>query len=246
MAMAWLTVLGIPAAVYVVGITALVFNASEKPQQPLLLIGAGLLSLGIYMFHRSNAAPSSQMQERHRLALKHQKVLFRFSAFCIFLSIFLFAIYAPILIFLAVASMVGVIMYGRKCILQPVRNYLYVKPFAVGVSIALFAWTLSGFSNSILVVLGFMLLCSSDALLCDLSDRDYDEATGCTTLAKNMGSWTTWLAALVLYICSGVLIPNPFGLIFLVLFFVPLLFQNSQRTAIDLRPMLVLLIAWSL
>ena len=244
--MAWLTVLGIPAAVYVASMTALMFYMNEKQQQPLLLLGAGTLTVAIYIFHRTSIVHIEPMQARHRLAIRHKKVFRMVSFLTLVLSVALFSMQHPIWELLVFCSIAGVIVYGRNVISKPLRNITYLKPFMVGTAIAMFAWALNEFSNLGLSPVLFILICSADALVCDVVDCAYDSASGCTTLASKYGVFGTWLIAGLLYVIAAIVFQSYVGWLFLLMFPVPLLFQKFMRTAVDIRPLLVLLLAWSL
>ncbi|MDP7009081.1 MAG: hypothetical protein QGI78_05870 [Phycisphaerales bacterium] len=244
--MAWLTVLGIPAALYVVGITALMFYVQGNEQNPILLIGSGLLTAGIYMFHRTSVDAVEPMQERHRLALRHKKIILAISYTLLVSAISVFAIHHPLTTLLVFCSLAGVIVYGRRTLTKPLRTFPFLKPFVVGSAIALFGWVLNDFSNSIITLLAFILICSADALVCDLVDCEFDTATGCITLAKKLGPRLTWCVAGVLYLVAAIELESPIGWIILLAFPLPSLFQTTLlRTCIDLRPILLLLIAWT-
>jgi hypothetical protein len=244
--MAWLTVLGIPAAVYVVCVAALMRFVNENSQDTFMLVGTGLLTMGIYIFHRTTVISVEPMQKRHQLSFRHRRVLLLFSFALLLFALIVFALHNPLAMFLVVGALLGVTVYGRKCISLPLRNVTYLKPFAVGISIALLAWSLNGFHNSTLTTSAFVLICSADALICDLVDRDYDKTSGCITLAQKLGSVKTWGVSLFLYVISVVILNAPVGWIFLALFPIPIFAKPVLRTAVDLRPLLVLLIAWSL
>tara|TARA_B100000959_G_scaffold279083_1_gene338606 strand:- start:2202 stop:2939 length:738 start_codon:yes stop_codon:yes gene_type:complete len=245
--MAWLTVLGIPAMAYVVGITALMFYLQDNVQNPILLIGAGLLTAGIYIFHRTLVVAVEPMQQRHRLALRYKKILFTISWFLLVLAIAAFAIHHPLSTLVVFCSLAGVIVYGRKTLINPLRTFPYLKPLVVGSAIALFAWLLNDFSNSFVTLIAFILICSADALVCDLVDCEFDTATGCTTLAKILGPHATWSIAGLFYLLAAIEWQSTIGWIFLIAFPLPLLLSTTVlRTCIDFRPLLVLLIAWTI
>ncbi len=244
--MAWLTVLGIPAGLYVVSITALLFYVSETKQNSLLLLAVGVLTVGIYMFHRTAITVNGQLQTRHRIALHHAPTLRRISWVLLLLACGLFALHHALAVLLVVGAFFGVMVYGRTILCKPLRNSTYIKPIAVGTSIAFFAWVLNDFSNTVHVLFAFVCICTADALLCDLVDCAYDEASGCHTLAASLRSSGTWICAGFLTLVGSLLLSSPVGWIILALF--PLLFlsQNMLRTAVDIRPCIVLLLAWSL
>jgi len=244
--MAWLSVLGIPAAVYVVSITALMFFLNKSPQNPLLLLGVGLLTFAIYIFHRASIESVEQMQRRHILSLRHKKKLLLISGVLFILATVLLAIIEPLQVLLVFTSVAGVLIYGRELVTKPLRNYLYLKPFAVGAAIASFAWVLNDCSNVVWTLGAFILLCSADALICDLVDYEYDVASGCHTIASRYSRVVVWCIAGSLYLAAACSLQMPVGWLFLLLFPVPLLMQKSLRTSVDVRPLLVLLLAWSL
>lgn len=249
--MPWITVLGIPAMVYVTSITALIFCVNEKPQNPLLLVGAGLLTTGIYIFHRTSIQAIEPMQDRHRLAIRHRKKLLFISGVMFLFAMALFAVHYPLTTLLVFCSLGGIVVYGRKTITKPLRTFPYLKPLAVGMGIALFAWALNDFSNSKVTVAAFILICSSDALLCDLVDREYDMASGCPTLALQLGEHWTWILATGVYSLAsiGLLLAieqTIIGLFLFIVFVVSLAFRRTDlRYLVDLRLTLVLLLAWA-
>jgi 4-hydroxybenzoate polyprenyltransferase len=244
--MAWLTVLGIPAGLYVASIVALMNALLGEKQNPVLLLAVVALTLGIYVYHRTTVVCVEPMQERHRIAIALTKKLRVLSTILLLVSAFVFATEKTVLSGMVLLAILGVVVYGRKTCIQPLRNNAYIKPIAVGSSIAVFAWALNDFSNTPWVLLAFVLLCSADALLCDLVDCAYDAASGCTTLAFRLGVHKTWCFAGVLYFCAFLCLGFPFGLLFLLLLPIPLLWPRFTRTLIDVRPLLVLLLAYSL
>jgi len=248
--MAWLTVLGIPAAIYVMCITALMFQVNERAQNPLLLFGVGVLTSGIYIFHRTSAMAIEPMQERHRLAIRHKKLLLLISLLLLICSIAIFAFHHPFSTILVFGSLAGVFAYGRKTVLQPLRMFPYLKPISVGTAIALFAWVLDDFSNSFVTLLAFSMICSADAFMCDLSDTEYDQASGCTTLASRLGSDWTWIIATVIYSVASIgllyaVVHTSIGLLLFLVIILSLAGRRiNSRFLVDLRLLLVLLLAW--
>ena len=248
--MAWLTVLGIPAAVYVMCITAIMFLVTEKPQNLFILIGTVFLTSGIYIFHRTTILEVGPMQKRHVIALSHKKVLFIISLVLLVFATTAFAMYRPLTTVLVVCSLVGVIAYGRKTIIRPLRMYPYVKPLVVGTAIALYGWVLNDYNNSFVTVLAFILICSADALTCDVVDSDYDTASGCHTLAIQLGKYWTWMIASVAFCFASIVLlfaieQTQIGLYLFITFVVSLVFRKyDARYVVDLRLGLVLLLAW--
>lgn len=241
-----MSVLGIPAAVYVVSIVALMVSLHEKPQNPLLLAGVGVLTAGIYIFHRVSILDVEPMQARHSLALGHKRVLYSISSLLLACALIIFASLEPWFIFLVGGAIVGIVVYGRKIVHAPLRNVTFLKPFAVGGAIAVFAWVLNDCANVGWTLGAFILLCSADALICDLVDCEYDIASGCQTLASKYSSVVIWSIAGSLYIVGAFCLQTTIGWLFLLLFLAPLLTPKSLRTSVDMRPLLVLLLAWSL
>ncbi|MBC8200540.1 MAG: hypothetical protein H8E86_00725 [Planctomycetes bacterium] len=244
--MAWMSVLGIPAAVYVMSIVALMVTISQKSQKPFLLVGVGVLSAGIYMLHRVSIVEVEPMQARHRIALQHRKSLYGVSFLLLMVALVIFGTLQPWLLVLASGAIVGVLVYGRKILHAPLRNRTFVKPFAVGSAIAVFAWVLNDCSNVTWTLGAFILLCSADALLCDLVDSKYDTATGCQTIASRYSTFVVWSIAGSLYIIGALSLQTTVGWLFLLLFPAPLFATKFLRTIVDVRPVLVLLLAWSL
>jgi len=248
--MVWMTVLGIPAAVYVMSVVALLFYVNEKSQNPLLLLGAGVLTSGLYIFHRVAIQPIEPMQNRHRFAIQHKKKLHTVSFLLCTLAIAIFALHHPLASLLVFGALAGVITYGRTTIVRPLRMYAFVKPIAVGCAIVLLGWVLNSCSNSLTTVLAFSLICSADAMMCDLPDRSYDQATGCQTLAANLGfNWTWGIATIVYCVASlGLLYAYEhvtIGFYLFVVFVASLTFRKfDPRFLVDFRLLLVLLLAW--
>ena len=247
--MVWLSVLGFPAAIYVASITALYFHILGHKFDPWAVFGSGLLAMGVYIFHRSSAQVSAGMQLRHRICVNHRKRLRIVSAIAVSISLAVLAMFHPVAPVLIIGAFVGVVLYGRHTWIVPVRNIMLLKPPAVGVSIAVLSWVLAGMPVEIFSTVALAMICSSDALLCDLDDREYDQATGCTTMALKLGTVRTWIVAAIAYVLGcGLLfflLHSSVGLLLLVAFPFPLLTMGrGLRTAVDLRPLGVLLIAW--
>lgn len=248
--MAWLTVLGVPAAVYVASMTALLYWVQGDALNPFAVIGSGLLAMGVYTFHRSVAQQSEHMQPRHRIAFTHRNGLHLISLIVSGAAFIVLMIYNPLAPLLILGAFTGIFLYGRGAWTPPIRNITLLKPLVVGTSIAGLAWVLAGMSIHLWPVFAIALICSADALLCDLEDRAYDEATNCRTLATRLGVQYTWLLTGCIYFlcCLSILywhLHSTIGLLFLIAFPLPMLFQKiGLRTIVDFRPLLVLLLAW--
>ena len=250
--MVWLTVLGIPAAVYVTSMTAIMFYINQQSFQPLFILGTALLTMGVYSLHRLSVVEVEPMQLRHKIAIKHRKSIRLASVLFLCCAVVVFALHQPLATLLVLGSILGMIVYGRETIIKPLRTVTILKPCVVGVSIAMFAWVLGNIQASLLALVALAIICSADAMVCDLVDKEYDAATGCTTMAKKLGDYSTWGVAVLLYLTAGMGIINtqlhsPIGYLFLVVFPIPLVFPISlRRTLIDVRPLLVLLLAWTI
>jgi len=248
--MAWLTALGIPAAIYVVSITALMFIVGSKTQNIFVLAGTFFLTAGIYIFHRTAIVAVEPMQNRHVIALRHKKKLLAISFVLLVISFIFFAMVHLITTLLVICSFAGVYAYGRKTIVQPLRMYPYAKPLIVGVAIALYGWVLNDFSNSTVTVIAFSLICSADALVCDVVDREYDVATGCNTLASRLGVFWIWIISTAMYCLATVVLLiaieySSMGLFLFIAYVISLPFRKYDvRYLVDLRLGLALLLAW--
>ena len=247
--MVWLSVLGFPAAIYVASITALYFHILGHKFDPWAVFGSGLLAMGVYIFHRSSAQVSAGMQLRHRICVNHRKRLRIVSAIAVSISLIVLAVLHPVAPILIVGAFVGVVFYGRHTWIVPIRNIMLLKPPAVGVSIAGLAWVLAGMPADVFSVVALAMICSADALLCDLDDREYDLATECTTMALKLGASRSWIVAVIAYSLGCGLFffhtQSNVGLLLLIAFPFPLLTMGKGfRTPVDLRPLGVLLIAW--
>ena len=247
--MPWLTALGIPAAIYIASMTALCMLVFGEKIDFWAVFSSGFLAMGIYIFHRSSVQACECMQLRHRICAKHRNQLMWLAVVVVLISLFgLLKVHvaAPLLI---VGAFAGVVVYGRRTWLPPIRNTMLLKPFAVGISISGFACVLVGMSSEIKGFCAVALLCSADALLCDLVDRSYDHETGCKTLAMELGVDRSWYIAGIAYLIScGLLyfsLNANIGLFFMILFFFPVVTMGRElRMAIDFRPLAVLLLAW--
>ncbi len=247
--MAWLSVFGVPAAIYVASMTALLMVVLGQKIDSWAVFGSGALAMGVYIFHRSSVQTCERMQPRHRICVKHQTRLRWVSAVVVLVSfIGLSSVHrvAPLLI---IGAFAGVVVYGRHTWIVPIRNIMLLKPPTVGVSIAGLAWVLAGMPLHVGSVVAIAMICTADALLCDLEDRVYDQATDCHTLATKLGTRRSWIVAGVIYLisCGWIFLyqQESVGMFFLIAFLLPITtLGRGLRTVIDLRPLAVLLIAW--
>ena len=247
--MAWFCVLGVPAAIYVASMTAVMMLVHGQKIDPWAVFASGVLAMGVYIFHRSSVQVSEHMQPRHHMCVTHQRRLQLASVLVVLVSLIGLLKVHPVAPLLVIGAFIGVVLYGRHTCIVPIRNIMLLKPLAVGVSITGLAWVLMGMPLVVVPIIAIALICSADALLCDLDDRAYDQATGCNTLAMKLGATRAWIIAGVVYLISCGLIyfclQEMVGIIFLLVFLVPIVTMGRGiRTAIDLRPLGVLLIAW--
>ena len=151
------------------------------------------------------------------------------------------------LLFIVVAAVVGIIAYGKKTLMRPLRTFTYMKPLAVGCGIAFFAWYVVGMPANIAPMIGIAFVCTADALLCDIDDCAFDVATGCQTLANQLGAAWAWGICVLLYTLAMSFFTPVVGLGFMFLFPLPLLVRTIDvRFIVDVRPLLILLLAWVL
>ena len=245
--MSWVTVLGIPAAIYIASITALMFRLLDMPMSWFAALGSGSLAVSVYTLHRSSIHTCEHMQKRHTIALQYKLLLQIISVLSLVASAIFFWLVHDNLLLLIVTAPIGIIVYGRKTLIEPVRTFMFLKPIVVGGGIAFFAWFVAGMPSNYMFVVGFFLICSADALLCDLNDRKFDHATGCETLAIKLDTVWVWVVSFGLYGLALSFLQPTIGMLFVFLFPLPLLLQVlDMRFIVDTRPLLVLLIAWVL
>lgn len=247
--MAWLSVLGFPAAIYVASMTALLIHMLGQKFDPWAVFGSGLLAMGVYIFHRLSVQECESMQQRHRICVRYRNHLRIASAIAVSVSLIVLAVFHPVAPVLVVGACIGVVFYGRHTWIVPIRNIMLLKSPAVGGSIAVLAWVLAGMPADVLSVVALAMICSADALLCDLEDREYDQATGCITIALKLGTRCSWIIAGIAYLIGcGLLffhMHTNVGLLLLIAFpFPAATMGRGLRTAIDFRPLGVLLLAW--
>lgn len=245
--MAWVTVLGIPAAIYIASITALIFKLLDIPLSLFVALGSGSLAVSVYTLHRSSIRSCEHMQKRHIIALQYKHLLQIISVLTLVTSAISFWLVRDNLLLLIISAPIGIIVYGKNTLIKPIRTFTYLKPVAVGGGITFFAWFVAGLPTNYMPVAGFFLICSADALLCDLNDRKFDYETGCETLAFKLDTVWVWIVSLGLYGLAMSFLQPTIGMLFVFLFPLPLLLQVlDMRFLVDTRPLLVLLIAWVL
>ena len=138
---------------------------------------------------------------------------------------------------------------------QTISCYFHftIKPVAIGGGIAFFAWSLIsltgglvGEPSAIFPAIILAIFCSCDALICDLEDIEFDLSNGCKTLASQMQPRNIWLLTSLCFIFLSFFLPVKIQLIAICLIPLPLFKMLNTRLIVDLRPALVLLIAWAI
>ena len=246
--MALLTALGIPAGIYIASIVSLMQWVVFKDLDGMIALGAGLLAISIYTFHRSSLSftesITDHLQSRHRVALHYR-------SHCTIVSIVSGSLALIVLVAehesLGVLPPIGfatILLYGKPILKAPLRTIPMLKPLMVGCGISFFGYCLFQWSFPVDVVIAFGLICTADAFLCDVEDIPFDQACGCTTLASQMSHSKRVFAALSFYAVAATLIPIEVSIGFFA-FSIPFFWHRFvNRTFIDIRPVLILLLAW--
>ena len=170
---------------------------------------------------------------------------------CIALSVIAFCTAATglvmedaILGLLPLVGFVSILLYGKPILKAPLRTIPILKPLMVGFGISFFGYCLFQWSLPVDIVFAFGLICSADAFLCDVEDTAFDQACGCTTLASKMTQAKRMFAAMFFYGVAAILLPIEVSIGFLALS-IPFIWQRFvNRTYIDVRPVIILLLAW--
>ena len=259
--MALITVLGIPASIYVASIIILFFQHLDEPVSWPLISASMFLTMSLYSFHRSSIKSSEGMQCRHKLALKFQNSFKRFSLVTAIISCVCFVVLNPSYLIFPLLGFIGVSFYSReivwhsffdcKILLKPLRNYPIIKPIAIGGGIAFFAWCLISLTAGVvsgpsvlLATIITAIFCSCDALICDFEDIEFDLSSGCKTLASQMQLKNVWLLTSLCVVLLSFVLSLKIQLIIICLIPLPFFKMFNTRLIVDLRPALVLLIAW--
>jgi 4-hydroxybenzoate polyprenyltransferase len=249
--MAWMTTFGIWASMYVGSVVVLMFQVMERPISIAAVLGSGFLAMAIYVLHRRAPEVNDATQQRHHQATSQRRgMLFIFGLSSIVACGMLYAV-APYLLLLLPIGCIAVTLYGRKIVGYPIRNLTLLKPLAVGCSITILAWVVTGNLWPPLAAIGLAIIVTTDALLCDIPDIEYDTACGCTTLPSKTSETTIWLialagnlagAAFLWFVCASIT-----GWLLLIAFpSLYLLRRFDLRFVVDLRLPLIALIAWTL
>ena len=246
--MALLTALGIPAGLYIASIVSLMQWVVFKEVNGLISMGAGFLAISIYTFHRSSvtvdASVKEHLQSRHLVALRHRTRCIALSIVSGILACSVFIAEHALLGVLPLIGFASILLYGKPILKAPLRTIPILKPLMVGFGISFFGYCLFQWSFPPDIVLAFGLICTADAFLCDVEDIAFDQACGCTTLASKMHHATRVFTAMFFYGVAAILLPIDVGVGFLALS-IPFFWQRFiNRTYIDVRPVLILLLAW--
>gem|GEM_PF-1828496 len=246
-----MTTFGIWASMYVGSVVVLMFQVMERPISIAAVLGSGFLAMAIYVLHRRAPEVNDATQQRHHQATSQRRgMLFIFGLSSIVACGMLYAV-APYLLLLLPIGCIAVTLYGRKIVGYPIRNLTLLKPLAVGCSITILAWVVTGNLWPPLAAIGLAIIVATDALLCDIPDIEYDTACGCTTLPSKTSETTIWLialagnlagAAFLWFVCASIT-----GWLLLIAFpSLYLLRRFDLRFVVDLRLPLIALIAWTL
>ena len=246
-----MTTFGIWASLYVGSVVALLFQIAGKPMSVAAIAGGAFLAMAVYVLHRISPEVNDAMQRRHLQALTHRRsMLFLFGLASAVACGMLYMV-KPILLLLLPVGCIAVTLYGRKTLCYPIRNVIFLKPIAVGCSITLMAWVLTGTPFPPFGAVGLAIIVSADALLCDIQDVQYDKSCGCITLPANMHPLTIWLIVFLLNVDAACFLWFATGsttgwIILLVLPTLYALRTFDLRMVVDLRLSIVAVIAWTI
>ncbi|MDP7009682.1 MAG: UbiA family prenyltransferase [Phycisphaerales bacterium] len=214
-------------------------------------VGSVFLAMSVYVLHRFAPEINAAMQSRHLQAVrKRRTMLFVFGLVSI-VSCGMLYMAEPYFVYLLPIGCIVVTLYGRKTVGYPIRNMLYVKPIAVGVSIIVYAWFVTNKEWPPLAAIGLTFVICSDALLCDIPDIAYDKLCGCTTIPAVQHELVIWAIGLTANAVTAVLLWLLLGSIvgWLMLMTLPFLFlfrKSALRTLVDLRLPFVVVLAWTI
>ena len=245
-----MTTFGIWAGVYAGGVIFLFLQIAGKPISVAAIIGSSFLVMAVYVLHRMSPEQNDAMQQRHLLAMSKRRTMFFLFGLASTIAAGILYVVNPIFVFLLPIGCIAVLLYGRKSVAYPIRNMRFLKPLAVGCSIAVFGWVISDTPWPPLVAIGMVFVITADALLCDIQDVSYDMACGCTTLPATSREFVIWTFAFILNFTTACFLwfacGSNIGWMILVMF--PTLFllrKFDLRLFVDLRLPLVALIAWT-
>lgn len=246
-----MTTYGIWAGLYVGSVVVLMFRILGQPVNVAAVIGSVFLAMAVYVLHRISPEVNSDMQKRHHQAVIHRKTMLFLFGLASIIACGMLYMAEPFLLFLLPIGCITVTLYGRKTVCYPIRNILYLKPIAVGGSIAVLGWVLTGTPVPPFAALGLAIFVTADAVLCDIPDIAYDKACGCTTLPAKTHASITWTIVLLANTIAASFLwfacQSAAGWMLLIAF--PSLFllrAFDLRMFVDLRLPLVAVLAWTL
>ncbi len=246
--MALLTTFGVPAGIYIASIVSLMQWVSTHQVNWFVSLCAGMLGISIYSFHRVSinmtVATKSHLQPRHLFAIHHKSICIALSVIAFFTAVVGLVMEDPMLGLLPLVGFASILLYGKPLLKAPFRTIPLLKPLMVGFGISSFGYCLFVFSIPVEIVIAFGLICSADAFLCDVEDIAFDQECGCTTLASKITHANRMFAAMFFYGVTAILLPIEVSIGFLALS-IPFIWQRFvNRTYIDVRPVIILLLAW--
>lgn len=246
-----MTTYGIFASLYVSSVVVLMFQIAGQPASVAVVAGSFFLAMAVYVLHRTAPEVNAAMQKRHLRAIRKKRTMLFLFGLASIVACGMLYMAEPHFLFLLPIGCIAVTLYGRKRISYPIRNIPYIKPVAVGGSIAVLGWVLTEMPWPPLGAIGIAIVVSADALLCDIQDVQYDKTCGCITLPASTNEQIIWLIALLMNIVAGCFLwfaaGSHVGWIILIIF--PTLFALRKfdlRMFVDLRLPLVAMIAWTL
>ena len=246
--MALLTAFGVPAGIYIASIVSLMQWVSTNQVNWFVSMCAGILAFSIYTFHRASISvadeATSHLQPRHLVAIQLKMVCLPVSIAAFISSVVGLYTEDAILGLLPLVGFASILFYRKPILKAPLRTIPLLKPLMVGFGIASFGYCLFDFSIPLDVVLAFGLICTADAFLCDVEDISFDKACGCTTLASSLPHSARCLIVLLFYGAASMFLPLVVSVSLLGLS-IPFIWQRFvNRTYVDVRPALILLLAW--
>ena len=245
-----MTTFGVWASIYVGSVVALMYQLVGRSVKIEAVLGAGFLAMGLYVLHRIAPAVTDAMQPRHVQAARQSRAMLFIFGLAGIISAGMFFSMEPLLMLLIPIGCIGVTLYGRKTVFAPLRNITYLKPVAVGCSIAALGWIVVDVPWPPYAVICMVTVVAADAMMCDIPDITYDDSCGCITIPSKTHVRVVWCIACtanVLAACfTWFVMGSNIGLIMLALF--PplyLLRRFDIRVFVDLRLLLVAVLAWA-
>ncbi|MEM7227313.1 MAG: UbiA family prenyltransferase [Planctomycetota bacterium] len=264
--------LALVAGCYQAGLVIIVARLVGVPVRFEAAAGAFLLTVGVYLLDRVKPI-DAWIDEADRMAhprraaflLKRTRML---RGVIVVVSIGAAVLLAQLHIalpLLVIAAHAGVLLYGSLPHRPRVKDRFVLKNLAVAIAMTALAFLLVTIETwrtleivPVMVVATFMLLhVMSDAMLCDLDDREADAAHGTATVPVRCGSTFTWglvallqTIAMTVLICAGLveIVPIPAATMFgvgLLIGTIALKLWSPMRVRdlVDLKLPLVVLIS---